>query len=73
VKIKYLIAGIAVVAGSIGLAPVASADTCADANAAIAAHNNSKGSIPTSNWGAVEAYNHEADQLDARAAAACHR
>lgn len=69
--IKTAIAA-ALAAAAVTLAPVAHADlSCQGAKDWQVAHNNNAGNIDTSSQSAVDAYNSEADAIDAALAQSC--
>lgn len=69
---RHFIAAVALCAAGLGLAPVASADiSCQGALDWRAAHDAQGDNVDTSSQGAVDAYNSEADAIDATVASAC--
>lgn len=70
---KHLVAALVVAFSALALAPVANAETCADVQAAIAAHNHQNNVFPDTVAGhsAGAAYDREAAALESRQSIAC--
>lgn len=68
---KFFVIAAGGIAASLMLAPVAQASPCTDAQAWQRHHNESLGSVDSNSQDSVDAYNREADQIDAAITKAC--